>query len=128
MAAHQFEIKSDSPVVDDLLFWRVIGHEVLSQPAVYELTVLSRSERLDAKDVLGKSFDVVISFDDDGNNPHQRHCQGFATRLLRLNQVGRYFEYRITLRSWFWLLTRRTNSRIFQEISVPDVMNSVFRR
>ena len=126
MAAHQFEIKSDSPVVDDLLFWRVIGHEVLSQPAVYELTVLSRSERLDAKDVLGKSFDVVISFDDDGNNPHQRHCQGFATRLLRLNQVGRYFEYRITLRSWFWLLTRRTNSRIFQEISVPDVMNSVF--
>ncbi|MDA7418765.1 type VI secretion system tip protein TssI/VgrG [Xenophilus arseniciresistens] len=121
-----FEIKSDSPAADELMFWRVTGHEGLSRPSLYELNVLSKNERLDAKDILGRSFDVVIQFLDPDGTRHERHCHGFAVRFSRLGAVGRLFEYRIQLRSWFWLLQKRRNSRILQDKPVLDVLNAVF--
>lgn len=126
MADTQFIIKSDSPVNDQLMFWSLVGHETLSRPATYELTVLSTNEKIDAKDVLGRGFDVVIEFADADGGKHERHCQGHAVRFMRRGSVGRYFEYRFTLRSWFWLLTKRSNSRILQDKPVLDVLDAVF--
>ena len=125
MADHEFSIKSDSPVSDKLKFWRIVGHEVLARPSAYELTVLAENETIDAKDILGRSFDVVIEFTDKDNGKHERHCQGHAVRFSRVAQIGRYFEYRISLRSWFWLLTKRINSRILQEKPVLGVVDAV---
>jgi hypothetical protein len=51
-----FDLKSDSPVNDDLMFWSIVRHESLSRPSFYELTVLSRSRLIDPKDILGMSF------------------------------------------------------------------------
>ncbi|MDM0054670.1 type VI secretion system Vgr family protein [Variovorax fucosicus] len=126
MADLQFRIKSDSPVVDDLMFWTVVGHEGLSRPAVYELTVLSKNGGIDGKDILGRAFDVVVEFPDADGAKHERHCQGHAVRFMRSGQVGRFHEYRITLRSWLWLLTKRVNSRILQEKKVLEVLDAVF--
>jgi type VI secretion system secreted protein VgrG len=126
MADTRFIIKSDSPVNDELMFWSVVGQECLSRPAVYELTVLSANEKIDAKDVLGRAFDVVIEFLDADGGKHERHCQGHAVRFMRRGSVGRYIEYRFTLRSWFWLLTKRSNSRILQDQPVLKVLDAVF--
>ncbi len=126
MADHEFRIETDSPAKDDLMFWRIVGHEALARPSAYELTVLSKNKALDAKDILGRAFDVVIEFQDAEGGKHERHCQGHATRFVRAGHVGRHFEYRITLRSWFWLLTKRTNSRILQDKKVLEVLDAVF--
>ncbi|WP_308340317.1 type VI secretion system tip protein TssI/VgrG [Variovorax sp. ZS18.2.2] len=126
MADHEFRIETDSPAKDDLMFWRIVGHEALARPSAYELTVLSKNKALDAKDILGRAFDVVIEFQDKGGAKHERHCQGHAVRFVRAGHVGRHFEYRITLRSWFWLLTKRTNSRILQDKKVLEVLDAVF--
>jgi len=126
MADTRFVIKSDSPVNDDLMFWSVVGQESLSRPASYELTVLSANEKIDAKDILGRAFDVTIEFLDADGAKHERHCQGHAVRFMRKGGVGRYFEYRFTLRSWFWLLTKRSNSRIQQDKPVLDLLDAVF--
>ncbi|WP_295527042.1 type VI secretion system Vgr family protein [uncultured Pseudacidovorax sp.] len=126
MATQEFRIESDSPVNSELMFWGIVGHEGLSRPAAYELSVLSKANDLDAADVLGHAFDVVVEFLDADGNMHERHCQGHAVRFARLGAVGRYFEYRITLRSWFWLLTKRINARIHQDKSVLDVMDATF--
>ncbi len=125
MADYDFQIQSESPAVAELMFWRIAGHESLARPSLYELTVLSRNNRIDAKDILGFAFDVVIGFDDAGGGAHQRHCQGHAVRFVRAAAVGRYFEYHITLRSWFWLLTKRRNSRILQDKPVLEVLDAV---
>ncbi|HSV60385.1 MAG TPA: type VI secretion system tip protein TssI/VgrG [Variovorax sp.] len=125
MAEHQFIIKSDSPVNADLMFWSIVGQESLSRPAHYELTVLSTNEKIDAKDILGRAFDVVIEFQDADEAKHKRHCQGHAVRFMRRGHVGRYFEYRISLRSWFWLLTKRNNSRILQDKKVLEIFDAV---
>ncbi|VWX55972.1 Type VI secretion system secreted protein VgrG [Burkholderiales bacterium 8X] len=126
MAELQFTIKSDSPAKDDLMFWNVIGHESLSRPSHYELTVISKSEKVAAADVLGHAFDLAVEFFDADGGRRERHCQGHAVRFTRLGAVGRYFEYRITLRSWFWLLTKRINSRIFQDKKALEVLDAVF--
>jgi type VI secretion system secreted protein VgrG len=39
--------------------------------------------------------------------------------------VGRYFRYQITGRPWLWLLTRTSDCRIFQNVSVPDIVKDV---
>ena len=126
MADHDFQIQSDSPANDDLMFWGIVGHEALARPSFYELTVLSKNGKISASDILGYAFDVVIEFNDAGGSPHKRHCQGHAVRFVRLAAVGRHFEYRISLRSWFGLLTKRTNSRILQDKPVLDVLAAVF--
>jgi type VI secretion system secreted protein VgrG len=126
MADNEFRIDSDSPAKDDLMFWRIVGHEALARASAYELTVLSKNKALDAKDILGRAFDVVIVFKDEDGATHERHCQGHAVRFVRAGHVGRHFEYRITLRSWFWLLTKRTNSRILQDKKVLEVLDAVF--
>ncbi|WP_256354621.1 type VI secretion system Vgr family protein [Variovorax sp. dw_308] len=122
----QFLIKSDSPANADLMFWTIVGQESLSRPSHYELTVLSTNEKIDAKDILGHAFDVVIEFLDKDGGKHERHCQGHAVRFMRKGSVGRYFEYRFTLRSWFWLLTKRLNSRIIQDKAVLDILDATF--
>jgi type VI secretion system secreted protein VgrG len=126
MADHQFRIESDSPANGELMFWRIVGHEALARPSTYELTVLSKNRTLDAKDILGRAFDLVIEFQDAEGGLHERHCQGHAVRFERGGHVGRHFEYRIGLRSWFWLLTKRTNSRILQDKKVLEVLDAVF--
>ncbi|MDP9964275.1 type VI secretion system secreted protein VgrG [Variovorax paradoxus] len=126
MADHEFRIESDSPANGELMFWRIVGHEALARASSYELTVLSKNHALDAKDILGRPFDVVIQFQDKDGGMHERHCQGHAVRFERTGHVGRHFEYRIGLRSWFWLLTKRTNSRILQDKKVLEVLDAVF--
>ncbi|MGJ7568769.1 type VI secretion system Vgr family protein [Variovorax sp. GB1R11] len=126
MADQEFRIESDSPASDDLMFWRIVGHEALARASTYELTVLSKNRAIDAKDILGRAFDVVIGFEDADGARHERHCQGHAVRFVRAGHVGRYVEYRFTLRSWFWLLGKRINSRILQDKPVLDVLDAVF--
>lgn len=125
MAAQEFRIESDSPVTDDLMFWCIAGHECLGRASAYELRVLSRNASIDAHQVLGHAFDVVIGFDDASGTMHQRHAQGHAVRFARMAKVGRFHQYHITLRSWMALLSKRVNSRIFQEKNVLEVMDAV---
>jgi type VI secretion system secreted protein VgrG len=128
LAEELFHIKSDSPAASELMFWRIAGHETLARPSMYELVVLSKNNAIDAQDILGRAFDVVIDFLDADGAKQKRHCQGHAVRFTCASQVGagRYYLYRIVLRSWFWLLTKRSNSRILQDKPVLEVLEAVF--
>jgi type VI secretion system secreted protein VgrG len=125
MAATNFKIESESPAAGDMMFWTVVGLEALSRPAQYELRVLSTNDAIEAKDVLGYAFDVALEFDDANGGTHKRHFNGHAVRFSQGEPVGRYHEYRLTLRSWFWLLTKRINSRIFQDKTVLQIVDAV---
>ena len=72
MADHEFRIESDSPVNNELMFWRIEAHEALARPSAYEITVLSKNRALDAKDILGRAYDVVIEFQDKEGGKHER--------------------------------------------------------
>lgn len=62
MADHKFIIKGDAPAVPDLVFWNLIRHDGLARPSVYELTVLSKRQTIDAKEILGQTADAGFRF------------------------------------------------------------------
>jgi type VI secretion system secreted protein VgrG len=96
--------------------------ERLSEPFAYELDVVSELDDLGAADVLGRSVTVSV---DVGEVP--RHFNALAASLSHLGSMGRYSHYRISLRPWLWFLSRASNCRIFQDLSVPEIVKSVFR-
>jgi type VI secretion system secreted protein VgrG len=126
MPKETFQIKSDSPVNADLMFWQIAGHESLSRPSLYQLSVLSEKSDIDAKDILGRAFDVVIDFFNAEGEKKERHCQGHGIRFSRLGKLGRYYLYQISLQSWFGLLTKRTNSRILQDKPILEILEAIF--
>ena len=72
--------------------------------------------------MLGKSVTVKLELADEQDATFSGH----VTRIALVGRRGRYHVYRATVRPWLWFLTRTTNCRIFQEKSVPDILQEVF--
>jgi type VI secretion system secreted protein VgrG len=104
------------------LFIRAMsGHEALARPFQYELELLSETP-LKAAQLLGKPMAVKLALPDG-----VRYFHGIATELASVGMHRRYLRYRATLRPWFWLLTRTSNCRIFQQKTIPEIIKQVFR-
>ncbi|MFW5740201.1 MAG: type VI secretion system tip protein TssI/VgrG, partial [Myxococcota bacterium] len=57
----------------------------------------------------------------------QRFFHDVIARFDQVSDLGRYAEYRAVLRPWLWRLTLRAGCRIFQHMTVPEVVKSVLR-
>jgi type VI secretion system secreted protein VgrG len=91
--------------------------------SVFELGVLSEDHNIKLEDLLGQSMTVDL----DLAGRSKRHFHGIVNQLSFLGTVGRYAHYGIRLRPWLWFLTRTTDCRIFQNMSVPNIIKQVFR-
>jgi type VI secretion system secreted protein VgrG len=112
-----------SPLGDtDLFLESLRAEEGLSQLGGMHLTLLSEKATLAPKDLLGKPVTVTMHLADDA----QRHLHGYVTRFAMVTPRGRYFAYQAEVRPWLWFLTRTSDCRIFQEMSVPDIVKKVF--
>jgi type VI secretion system secreted protein VgrG len=72
---------------------------------------------------LGQSVTVELTLENDG----VRYFNGIVSRFARGAGIGRHAVYRATVRPWIWLLSRTADCRIFQNMTVPDVIKKVFR-
>jgi len=114
-------LKSPLPAVD-LLFESMNVTAGLSTLGEMELDLVSKKPDLKPEDLLGKAVTVVVQQRDSG----KRHFNGFVTRFGTGSRRGSYFAYRATVHPWLWFLTRTADCRIFQEMSVPDIVKKVF--
>jgi len=112
-----------SPAGKDLLFRSLRGREELGRPSEFELSALSTRNDIKPSDLLGKKITVKLERVKGG----YRYFNGHVTRFAQGQTIGRYYEYRMTVRSWLWFLTRTTDCRIFQEKTVPDIIKEVFQ-
>ncbi len=118
------KIVVQSPLGQDAFELRSMsGGEGLSRSFGYELDLLSTRHDIHPLDILGQPFAVWL----DTAGEATRYFHGFATAMHIGVGQGRYAEYRVSLQSWLWFLTRTTNSRIFQNQTVPEVVKQVFR-
>jgi type VI secretion system secreted protein VgrG len=106
-----------------LLFYAMSGREALGQPFVYEVDLLSEDPNLDLSVLLGQPASVAL----ERNDATIRYFHGIVTHFALAGEHGRFIRYRAVLRPWLWLLSNRTNSRIFQNKTVPDVLKAMFR-
>ncbi|MDB5976926.1 MAG: tssI [Nevskia sp.] len=108
---------------DVLLFYRMDAREELSRLDEFELEMLSEDGAIVLDDILGKNVTVTLETQDEG----KRYFNGYVTRFSQGGMVGRYYSYSATVRPWLWFLTRTADCRIFQEMTVPDIIKLVFQ-
>jgi DNA polymerase III delta prime subunit len=61
----------------------------------------------------------------DRHEQLERELSGYVRRFEFEGHQGRYYRYRVEIVPWMWFLTRRADCRIFQDQSVPDIVQSV---
>jgi type VI secretion system secreted protein VgrG len=106
----------------DLQFESMTASAGLSLLGEIQLTLTSLKPDLKPEDLLGKAVTVHVALRDD----EKRHFNGYVTRFAIGAHRGRHFGYQATVRPWLWFLTRTSDCRIFQELSVPDIVKKVF--
>jgi type VI secretion system secreted protein VgrG len=122
--------KSSGPITVDapaggesLQFRSMMAHDELGRLFTYELELISDDPALKASDLLGQTMTVHL----EQRDGELRHWNGYVTDFSLVGSAGKFALYTVTLRPWLWLLTRTTNCRIFQHLSVPDIVRQIFR-
>jgi len=105
-----------------LLFHGMRGREELGRISEYHLDLLSDNGEVDVDAILGKNVTIKLALPDDST----RHFNGFVTRFAQGEMHGRYYQYTAVVHPWLWYLTRTADCRIFQEMTVPDILKKVF--
>jgi len=113
-----------TPLGEALQFHRLVGRETLSQAYVFEIDLLGSSNAIDPKTLLGKAATVAMETESGA----LRHLAGIVTRFGLSQQDARQSFYKMRLRPWLWLATRRSDFRIFQDQTVPDILAAVLGR
>ena len=117
------EVSVKSALADDvLLFAGMSGSEQLGRLSEFSVQLLSSDASLDIGAVLGKPMSVVLATNEDGD---LRHFNGIVTRFANTGWRGEFASYEAVLHPWLWLLTRAADCRIFQDMSVPDIVKQV---
>ena len=107
---------------DALLLRRMTANEGVSSLFQIELQVESEGVDHDPHDIVGKPGSVRIETADGG----ERYVHGIVSSFHLGGRDSRMAHYRVELRPWLWLLTRRAECRIFQDKTVPEIVSQVF--
>ena len=107
---------------DVLLFHSMHAREELGRLGEYQLDLLSVKGDINLDDILGKNVTVKLALPDDAT----RYFNGYVTRFSQGGMHGRYHRYFAMVRPWLWFLTRTADCRIFQDMTVPDIIKKVF--
>ena len=114
---------------DVLLLQAMHGSEGMSRPFCYELSLISENRGIAFEKIVGTSATVSI----DLVSGRRRFFNGIISRFSQdsggetAGDDNRYSCYRATLVPRYWLLTRSAELRIYQNMSVPEIAEQVFK-
>ncbi len=94
------------------------GREAISQPYRFDLELVSERPDLDLQALLHKP--AFLAFDPAGKGIH-----GLVHRIAQGESGQRLTRYRLTLVPQLAYLAHRTNQRIFQHLTVPQIIAQV---
>lgn len=116
-------VKVVTSLKGELLFRALDGSDALSRNGEFRVSVLSVRGDIKADELLGRNVSVVLS------TPHagSREFNGLAAGFFQTGEQGRYHQYLIVVRPWTWLLTRTSDCKIFQDKTVREVIEEVFK-
>src|ERR1700712_3762790 len=108
---------------DVLLLKNMSGDDELGRLFDYQLQLTSHDGAIDLNQLLGKPVSVSLQLSGGGS----RHFHGLVASCSQNVDVGQFASYQVTLRPWLWLLTRTSDCKIFQHLSIPQIIKQVFR-
>ncbi len=112
-----------TPFGDDvLLLTGIRGQEAVFELFRYELDMISEDGDLDFSTIVGKDVTVEIRSEDA---EAVRTVNGMVTEFSQGGFDANFWHYRAVVRPKFWLATRAAGCRIFQDMSVTDIIEDV---
>ncbi|SFG49984.1 type VI secretion system secreted protein VgrG [Duganella sp. CF458] len=105
-----------------LLVETIQGEARMSSPYLFTLSLLSKSSSIDLQDLLGKNVSVGVRLADGS----EHFVNGYVNVFGFTRSDGGFAFYHAEIVPWLAFLQRRTNSRIFQDLSVVDVLTQIF--
>ncbi len=116
-------IQVDTPLGKDKVLLRSFsGSEEISRLFNYDLDLLSEDGAIEAAEIVGKNVTFWVN-NADGS---PRYFNGFISRFSGAGHGDRLHLYRAQVVPWLWFLTRKSDCRIFQNKTIPDIIKQVF--
>ncbi|QED83901.1 type VI secretion system tip protein VgrG [Pseudomonas amygdali] len=106
----------------ELLLESFSGTESLSELFSFELSMISRDASLELKSQIGQPAQLAIEL----ATGESRYINGYISAFSLEGSDGGLARYSATLSPWLWMLSRRVDSRIFQEQTIEAVIRTVF--
>jgi type VI secretion system secreted protein VgrG len=106
---------------DKLLLRGFSGQETVSQLSAFELDLLSKDPEIKFEDIIGKRVTLRVTLSEDKN----RYFNGFISRFVQTGAQTGMANYRATMVPWLWFLTKTTDCRIFQNKTIPDIIQQI---
>lgn len=117
-------IAIDAPLGEDVLLLQgFTGYEGMSRLFNFHLELLSENPALPFDQIVGQQVTISIALA-DGN---KRYINGFVSRFVQGSSDARFTFYQAEMVPWLWFLTRTVDSRIFQNMTVPDIIIKIFQ-
>ena len=116
-------IRVDTALAEDVLLLAGFhGREEISQPFVFDLELLSEDPNLDPADLLRTPISIGVLLPDG----EMRRIHGQVRSFGYEGRRGELSFYRAEMVPWLWFLSLSKDCRIFQNMSVPDILEAVF--
>lgn len=107
---------------DVLLLAGFTGHEGVSQLFSFQLDLLSEvNPTVDFNDIVGKNVTVTVK-----HAGGERCINGIVRRFSQGPSDPSMTVYRAEIVPWLWLLTQTADCRIFQNKTVPEIIQKIF--
>ncbi len=112
--------KFDNPLGADLIFHSLTSSDHLGRLFQFDFELSSENREIKLENLLGKTMMVCVE-----SAGHQRHFHGYVNRFTTVRSEQRHDVYHASVVPWLWFLTRTSDSRIFQNKTVPDIIKAV---
>ena len=117
-------IALETPLGDDVLLLQgFTGSEAISRMFQFHLDLLSENRSIAFSDIVGKRVTVKVSL----ASGDERFFNGFVSRFAQSGSDARFTYYQMEVVPWLWFLTRNADCRIFQNMTIPDIIQKVFK-
>lgn len=120
-----------SPLGDDVLLLKGLRlTEELGRPFVAHLELRSETTGIAFEEIIAQNVTIRINpTKTEGDNAGEvRYLNGFIAEFEQYDVPGEgsINKYRAVMVPWLWFLTRTADCRIFQNLSVVDIIKAVF--
>ena len=118
-----------SELGERLKFRSMTGQERISTLFEYRVRLISDTSDIAAKRLLGKDISIEVDLATELGGAGKRFLNGQVTQFTYVGKDdGDMHIYEAVLQPWLWYATRRSDFKIFQFKTVPEMLHEVLGR
>jgi type VI secretion system secreted protein VgrG len=108
---------------DALVLQKFTGQEGISQLFNFQLELVSEKAPVELESIVGQNVTVILT-QGDGS---KRHFNGFVSKFTETGRDSQFTHYQAEVVPWLWFLSHTSDSRIFQNKTIPEILTQIFQ-